>query len=84
VAATAQELLRYDFFASAGTFSPAERQSQLSPLVTSPDGQVHLDSQYNPPAAKDLPADGNVTLWIVVHDERAGAGWITKTIRVVP
>jgi hypothetical protein len=84
VAATAQELLRYDFFATAGTFSPAERQSQLSPLVTSPDGQVHLDSQYNPPAAKDLPADGNVTLWIVVHDERAGAGWITKTIRVVP
>lgn len=84
VAATAQELLRYDFFATAGTFSPAERQSQLSALVTSPDGQVHLDSQYNPPDAKDLPADGNVTLWVVVHDERAGAGWISTTIRVVP
>lgn len=84
VAATAQELLRYDFFATAGTFSPAERQSQLSALETSPDGQVHLDSQYNPPAAKDLPADGNVTIWIVVHDERAGEGWISTTIHVVP
>jgi len=84
IATTAQELLRYDFFATAGTFSPAERQSQLSALVTSPDGQVHLDSRYNPPAAKDLPADGNVTLWIVVHDERAGVGWISRSIRVVP
>jgi hypothetical protein len=84
VAATAQELLRYDFFATAGTFSPAERESQLSALVTSPDGRVHLDSQYNLPAAKDLPADGNVTLWIVVHDERAGVGWISTAIRVVP
>jgi hypothetical protein len=84
VATTAQELLRYDFFATAGTFSPAERQSQLSALETSPDGQVHLDSQYNPPDAQALPADGNVTIWIVVHDERAGDGWISRTLRVVP
>jgi len=84
VAATAQELLRYDFYATVGTFSPAERQSQLSPLVTTPDGQVHLDSQYNPPDAADLPADGTVTLWIVVRDERAGVGWTSRTIHVVP
>jgi hypothetical protein len=84
VTTSRQELLRYDFFATAGTFAPAERQSQLSALVTSPDGQVHLDSQYNPPDEKNLPADGNVTIWIVVHDERAGAGWISKTLRVVP
>ncbi len=84
LATSAQELLRYDFFATAGTFSPAERQSKPPALITSADGQVHLDSQYNPPDAKDLPADGNVTIWIVVHDERAGAGWISRTIRVVP
>ncbi len=84
VTATAQELLRYDFFATAGTFSPAERESKLSALVTSPDGQVHLDSQYNPPDAKHLPADGDVTIWIVVHDERAGVGWTSTTIRVGP
>ncbi|MES1204862.1 MAG: hypothetical protein ABUS79_02890 [Pseudomonadota bacterium] len=84
VATSAQELLRYDFFATAGTFSPAERQSKPSALFTSPDGQVHLDSQYDPPDATGLPADGNVTIWIVVHDERAGAGWISRVIRVRP
>ncbi len=84
VTRTAQELLRYDFFATAGTFSPAERQSQLSPLLTSPDGQVHLDSQYDLPDARDLPAGGDVTLWIVVHDERGGVGWFSTMIRVLP
>ncbi len=84
VATTAEELLRYDFFATAGTFSPAERQSKPSALITSPDGRVHLDSQYKPPDAQHLPTDGNVTIWIVVHDERAGVGWISRTIRVVP
>jgi hypothetical protein len=84
VATKATELLRYNFFATAGTFSPAGRRSKLSPFFTSPDGKVHLDSEYNPPKEKDLPADGNVTIWIVVHDERAGVGWITRRIRVVP
>ncbi|MFL5307544.1 MAG: hypothetical protein ACJ8F1_20160 [Polyangia bacterium] len=84
VATSAEELLRYDFFATAGTFSPAERQSKPSALFTSPDGQVHLDSQYNPPDQNKLPSDGNVTIWIVVHDERAGVGWISRTVRVVP
>ncbi|HVY39816.1 MAG TPA: hypothetical protein VHM31_17885 [Polyangia bacterium] len=84
VANTAQELLRYDFFATAGTFSPAERQSKPPALITAADGRVHLDSQYKPPDAQHLPTDGNVTIWIVVHDERAGVGWISRTIRVVP
>ena len=85
VTSTATELLRYAFYATAGTFSPAERDSKPSALYTSPDGKVHLDSQYNLPGAKDVPADGmEVTLWVVVRDERAGTGWISKTIRVVP
>jgi hypothetical protein len=36
------------------------------------------------PDAQHLPADGNVTIWIVVHDERAGQGWISKSLRVLP
>jgi len=84
VATKATELLRYNFFATAGTFSPAGRRSKLSPFFTSPDGKVHLDSEYNPPKEKDLPADGNVTIWVVVHDERAGVDWIPGHIRVVP
>ena len=43
--------------------------------VTSPDRQVDLEPPYNPSDQNNLPADGNVTIWIVVHDKRAGAGW---------
>lgn len=84
VATKAKEYLRYTFFATAGTFSPAERDSELSPFFTSKDGRVHLDSEYTLPKLADLPADNNVTIWVVVRDERAGVGWSSKTIRVVP
>ena len=41
-----REMLVYQFYATAGTFPPDRRQSELSPVFTSPDGQVHVDSQY--------------------------------------
>jgi hypothetical protein len=79
------ETLTFQFFATSGTFSPAERQSELPPFLAPPDdGKVHIDSQWNPPAAKDLPADGRVTLWVVVRDERAGATWDSKTFFITP
>jgi hypothetical protein len=78
------ELLTFQFYATAGTFSPAERASDLSPLFTSEDGKVHTDSQWNPPAAADLPADGKVTIWVVVHDERAGQSWQSRDLVITP
>jgi hypothetical protein len=80
----ARELLTYQFYATAGTFDPDTQQSELSPVLTSPDGRVHTDSQYHLPKLADLPSDGRVTLWIVVRDERAGASWDSRTFTVTP
>ena len=80
----ARELLTYQFYATAGTFSPDTRQSELSPVFTSPDGRVHIDSEYLPPKAAELPADGRVTVWVVIRDERAGTSWDSRTLLVTP
>jgi len=79
-----RELLTYQFYATAGTFSPDSRQSELSPILTSPDGRVHIDSEYKPPKATDLPPDGRVTVWVVVRDERAGTSWDSRTFLITP
>jgi hypothetical protein len=74
------ELLTFSFYATSGTFSPPERQSELLPIFTSPDGKVHLDSKWEPPTKpENVPADGKVTVWVVVRDERAGSSWFTRT-----
>jgi hypothetical protein len=78
-----QELLDFAFFTTAGTFSPAERQN--TPFILSdPNSPIHLDSQLNLPAAADIPADGKIDIWIVVHDERGGTNWIHGTVNVTP
>jgi hypothetical protein len=77
------ELLTFSFYATAGTFAPPERQSELLPIFTSPGDKVHLDSKWEPPKKpEDLPADGKVTVWVVVRDERAGSSWFTRTFTV--
>ena len=80
----ARELLTYQFYATAGTFSPDTRQSELSPVFTSADGRVHLDSEYHPPKATGVPADGRVTIWVVVRDERAGTSWDSRMFWIAP
>ena len=80
-----KELLTFQFFASSGTFTPPERTSELSPLLTPPDnGHIPIDSQWHPPKADALPADGNVTVWIVARDERAGAAWLSRKFVLAP
>jgi hypothetical protein len=77
----ARELIRFQFFANAGSFSPAEQQSEPLPGVT---GALHIDSEYVLPKPEDRPADGKVTIWIVTHDERAGVDWTSRSITVLP
>jgi hypothetical protein len=80
-----KELLTFQFFASAGSFSPEERTSELSPVFMTPDnGHIPIDSQYHMPKTADIPADGSVTVWIVVRDERAGVGWMSRTFALTP
>jgi len=80
----ARELLTYRLYATAGTFEPDTQQSELSPVLTSPDGRVHIDGQYHPPKPADLPPGGRVTVWVVVRDERAGTSWDSRTFTVAP
>jgi hypothetical protein len=79
-----KELLTFQFYTTEGTMEPAERTSELSPLLTTPDNMhIPLDSQWKPPKA-GLPADSVVTVWIVARDERAGASWLSRTFTVTP
>ncbi len=77
-----EELLVFDFFTTAGTFSPSERDNQ--PPILDPNAPIRLDSQLNLPALKDVPASGMVDLWIVAHDERAGSDWAHASIMITP
>jgi len=78
-----RELVRFQFFTTAGTFSPIEQASELDPALSG--GTLHTDSEYNLPAAEEVPAGGlTVLIWIVTHDERAGTDWSKRVIRVVP
>jgi len=80
----ARELLTYQFYATAGTFSPDTRQSEPSPILSPSDGRVHIESEYQPPKATELPADGQVTVWVVIRDERAGTSWDSRTFVITP
>ena len=74
------ELLRFQFYATAGQFDPAMQFSEKNPITN----VLHDDSQYVLPRVDQLPADGIVTIWVVAHDERAGSDWASRTIKVVP
>jgi len=78
-----QELMLFDFFTTAGTFGPAERRNEVPPFA-SPGAQIHIDSQLQLPAEKDLPPNGVTDIWVVVHDERAGESWAHGTVIITP
>jgi hypothetical protein len=76
----AAETLRYAFFATAGTFTPPQTSTATSVLFTSTSGP-QLASKYQAPTT--MPADPNVTVWIVTRDERGGASWTSRQITLV-
>ncbi len=82
------ETLRFSFFATAGRFVPPETRSALS-FGAAPTERLPLESRYEPPAAADLPRDPGsgrrqqeVTIWIVVRDERGGAAFVERRLLV--
>jgi hypothetical protein len=80
-----KELLTFQFYATAGTFEPAERTSELPVFLTAPaNGHIPIDSQWKAPKVDKLPADGNVTVWIVARDERAGSSWMSRKFVITP
>jgi hypothetical protein len=74
-----KETLRYRFFATAGTFTPAQTSSELLPGVVAI-GPVHIESQYSAPAT----ITGPVTLWVVVRDDRGGEAWLERQLVIIP
>jgi hypothetical protein len=72
-----KETLTYTFYASSGTFAPQQTSSEPPPGVI-PQGRLHIESKYKPEPGG--PRD--VTIWIVVRDERGGASWVTRALRV--
>jgi hypothetical protein len=78
-----RELLRFNFYATAGAFTPAVQTSEVNPILA-PGTRLHTDAEYTLPKLEELPADGKVTIWIVTHDERAGSDWLSTTITVLP
>jgi len=82
-----RETLRYRFFATGGSFSPAITQSEPLPGFVAT-GPVHIESEYRLPSAAQLPPgpDGTAidTIWIVVRDDRGGESWARRTLVVTP
>jgi hypothetical protein len=77
------ETLRYQFFATAGKFVPGETTSEL-PFGARKYPRVPVEARYEPPAVEDNAggAPREVTIWIVVRDERGGASWIERRLLV--
>jgi hypothetical protein len=83
------ETLRYTFHATAGTFLPLQTSNQLDFGMSSSTGRVPLESRYRAPGAEALPVDPatgrhrlDVTIWIVVRDERGGMSWTERKLLV--
>jgi hypothetical protein len=84
----AAETLDYTFYATAGRFDPPRTSSEL-PFGARPGDRLHLESRYEPPAAADLALDAasgrrqqEVTIWIVVRDERGGSSFLERRLLV--
>lgn len=75
------ETLRYRFFATAGSFAPAQTSSEPLPgFVPDDPNAVHIESEYTAPT--DMT--GPVTLWIVVRDDRGGTSWLERPLLITP
>ncbi|HEY5452674.1 MAG TPA: hypothetical protein VIQ54_28150 [Polyangia bacterium] len=79
-----KELLRFQFYATAGKFDPEMQFSELNPILVG--GTLHTDAEWIAPKdLSTLPAGGGtVTVWLVTHDERAGSDWASRTFIVNP
>lgn len=84
-----RETLRYRFFATAGTFSPAVTSSEPMPGFV-PTGPIPLESKLNlPTETGGLPVDmatGRplITIWVVVRDDRGGESWLQRQLLLTP
>lgn len=81
----ARERIRFAYFASHGTFSPASTSTEASPIYEPGSRLDTTPSTYHPPdPGQKRPANGQVQIWIVARDERGGTSWISTFIQLPP
>jgi hypothetical protein len=84
-----RETLRYRFFATAGTYSPAVTSSEPMPGFV-PTGPIPLESKLTlPTETGSLPIDAStgrplITIWVVVRDDRGGESWLQRQLLLTP
>lgn len=85
----AQETLRYSYFATLGKFAPGSVSTDPPGGAKWKDGLPHVESRYEAPPLAELPLDpvtqvhaADVTVWIVVRDDRGGTSWAERHLRV--
>jgi hypothetical protein len=75
-----KETLRYDFYATRGTFSPTQVSTDRSPLLKNQ--VMDLESTYEAPAVLMPGQSPDVIIFVVVRDERGGSSYIERTLRL--
>ena len=71
-----KEQIWAEFFSTLGSFG-SDARLLYDPATGSVGSSADTNNEFNPP---DHPDDG--TIWIVVHDNRGGATWVTVPVRV--
>jgi hypothetical protein len=75
------ENIRYQFYATAGGFSPFTTGGTRDIVGNEPT----LHSYWRAPSFEDLMGETlNVSLWVIQRDERGGQAWYESCARVVP
>jgi hypothetical protein len=76
----AKETLRYSFYATQGTFSPANVSSEPLPIFNDP--VTDLESTYQAPRTLEPGERREVDVFVVVRDERGGASFVRTRLRL--
>jgi hypothetical protein len=75
------EILRYDFFATEGSYSKGQSGGERDISGTLPT----LDTRWKAPSKTEIVGTGlDVSLFIIQRDERGGQSWIQSCVHVMP
>ncbi len=81
----ARERLLYSFHTTGGSVGLHAREPETDGGTLDEPRVNWVPPRDNPLTGFEVPEDGmDVTFYVVVRDDRGGAGWTTRKVRVVP